>query len=53
MGETDIKMITKCNFKSKIRHHESHGCDLTPDDIVCPGEEKCILFQIYYNTKKI
>ena len=51
-GVTERKMIEKCNFKSKIRHHEFHGCDLTPEDIVCPGEEKCILYQIYYNTKK-
>jgi len=45
-------MIEKCNFKSKIQHHESSGCDLTPNDIVCPGEENCILYQIYHNTKK-
>ena len=41
------KMIEKCNFKSKIRHHEASGCDLTPDENVCHGEDNCILFQIY------
>ena len=51
-GVLEIKMIEECNFKSKIRHRESHGCDLTPEDIVCPGEDNCILFQIYINTKK-
>ena len=45
-------MIDKCNFKSKIRHRDSPGCRLTPPDVVCPGEENCILYQIYYNTKK-
>ena len=44
-------MIEECNFKSKIRHRASPGCNLTPDDIVCPGEEKCILYQIYKNIK--
>jgi len=46
------KMIEECDFKSKIRHLESPICNLTPQDIVCPGEENCILYQIYYNTKK-
>jgi hypothetical protein len=45
-------MIEECNFKSKIQHHESSGCNLTPEDIVCPGEENCILYHIYYNTEK-
>ena len=40
-------MIKECNFKSKIRHHESSGCRLTPTHVVCPGEENCILYQIY------
>ena len=40
-------MIEKCNFKSKIRHPEACGCNLTPSDIVCSGEENCILYQIY------
>ena len=40
-------MIMECNFKSKIIHGDSQGCNLTPNDIVCPGEENCILFQIY------
>ena len=46
-------MIEKCNFKSKIRHREHSGCDLTPNDIICPGEDNCILFQIYKNTEVI
>jgi len=45
-------MIEKCNFKSKIQHYDSFGCDLTPKDNVCPGEENCIIYQIYQNTKK-
>jgi hypothetical protein len=45
-------MIKECNFKSKIRHGQKPGCNLTPNDIVCPGEDECILFQIYKNTKK-
>jgi hypothetical protein len=45
-------MIENCNFKSKIKHRALPGCDLTPADNVCPGEEKCILFQIYINTQK-
>jgi hypothetical protein len=45
-------MIKECNFKSKIQHRESSGCDLTPKDNVCAGEENCILYQIYQNTKK-
>lgn len=44
-------MIEKCNFKSKIQHHESSGCNLTPNDIVCPGEENCILYQIYKKSE--
>jgi len=47
---TRIKMIEKCNFKSKIRHPEAPGCNLTPNDVVCPGEENCILYQIYKNV---
>ena len=42
-------MIEECNFKSKIRHRDSPGCNLTLNDIVCPGEENCILYQIYKN----
>ena len=45
-------MIENCNFKSKIRHRTQPGCDLTPADNVCPGEDACILFQIYKNTLK-
>ncbi len=40
-------MIEECNFKSKIRHRDSSGCNLTPNDIVCSGEKNCILYQIY------
>ena len=40
-------MIEECNFKSKIRHHTLPGCRLTPTHVVCPGEENCILYQIY------
>ena len=32
-------MIEECNFKSKIRHPEAAGCNLTPNNIVCHGEE--------------
>ena len=44
-------MIEECNFKSKIRHRNFSGCRLTPPDVVCPGEENCILYQIYKNIK--
>jgi len=40
-------MIKECNFKSKIIHREKPGCNLTPNTIVCPGENKCIIFQTY------
>lgn len=46
-----IKMIEECNFKSKIRHRDAPGCDLTPKDIVCPGEENCIIYRIYKNSE--
>ena len=46
-------MIEECNFKSKIRHRDSPGCNLTPEDIVCPGEENCILYQTYKNMIRI
>ena len=52
MGQQDDKMIKECNFKSSIRHRHAPGCNLTPNDIVCPGEENCILFQIYIKTLK-
>jgi hypothetical protein len=45
-------MIKECNFKSKIRHRDYPGCRLTPPDVVCPGEENCILFQIYVKLEK-
>ncbi len=45
-------MIKECNFKSKIRHRDKSGCNLTPNEIICPGEKNCILYQIYKNTKK-
>jgi hypothetical protein len=44
-------MIEKCNFKSRIIHGEFLGCHLTPNDVVCPGEDKCILYLIYKNTE--
>ncbi len=44
-------MIEECNFKSKIRHPEAAGCNLTPNSIVCPGEDNCILYQIYKNIE--
>jgi len=44
-------MIEECNFKSKIRHPEAAGCNLTPNSIVCLGEENCILYQIYKNIE--
>ena len=45
-------MIEKCNFKSKIHHRAKPGCNLTPKDIVCPGEENCVLYQIYKNCEE-
>ena len=45
-------MIEECNFKSKIRHRARPGCNLTPTDIVCPGEEKCVLYQVYVKLEK-
>ena len=44
-------MIEECNFKSKIRPPEAAGCNLTPNSIVCSGEENCILYQIYKNVE--
>jgi len=44
-------MIEECNFKSRIRHRDSPGCNLTPNDIVCSGEKNCILYQIYKNIE--
>ncbi len=46
-------MIEECNFKSKIMHHDSPGCRLTPTNIVCPGENNCILYQIYAKLEQI
>jgi len=40
-------MIKECNFKSKIQYHKSPGCWLTPNEETCPGEDNCILYQIY------
>jgi hypothetical protein len=48
-----VKLIEECNFKSKIRHRDSPGCRLTPPEVVCPGENKCILFQIYKNVENM
>jgi len=42
-----ITMIEECNFKSKIKHGGIQGCRLTPPDVVCPGENNCILYQTY------
>ena len=42
-----MHMIEECNFKSRIIHRDAPGCDLTPNEIVCTGEEYCILYQIY------
>ena len=39
-------IIETCKFKSKIGHRTSSGCQSTLLDIVCPGEDKCILYQI-------
>jgi hypothetical protein len=44
-------MIKECNFKSKIIHGKQPGCRLTPYDITCPGEDNCILYQIYKNLE--
>ena len=35
------------NYKSKVKHSGSYGCTLTPNEVVCPDEENCILYQIY------
>ena len=45
-------MIKECNFKSKIRHRAQPGCRLTPPDVVCSGEENCILYQNYKKVEK-
>ena len=46
-------MIEECNFKSKIIHRDSPGCRLTPTDVVCPGEENCILYRIYTTIEQL
>ena len=51
-GKGDEHMIEECNFKSKIRHPEAAGCHLTPNEIVCPGEEHCILYRLYKNSEQ-
>lgn len=51
MGCLDVIMIEECNFKSKIRHRAAPGCNLTPNDVVCPGEEHCILYKLYKNSE--
>ena len=40
-------MMEECNFKSRIKHRDKQGCHLTPPDVVCPGEDNCILYKIY------
>lgn len=52
LDSDEVKMIEQCNFKSRIRHRDSPGCRLTPPEVVCPGEENCILYQIYQNIEK-
>ncbi|MFE3845409.1 hypothetical protein ACFL1L_00925 [Thermoplasmatota archaeon] len=44
--------MKECNFKSEVKHHELFGCNLTPNNIDCCGEENCIFYQIYRNTHK-
>jgi len=48
----DNWMIEECTFKSKVKHGDECGCNLTPERITCPGEDECIFFQTYKNTKK-
>ena len=45
-------MIKECNFKSRIRHGNNPGRRSTPSEIVCPSEDKCILYQIYKKLEK-
>jgi len=45
-------MIEERNFKSTIQHRTKPGCNLTPKDVVCPGEENCILYQTYKNCEE-
>jgi len=45
-------MIKECNFKSKVKHHDSLGCDLTPSQTTCPGEEHCVLYRTYYHLER-
>ena len=40
-------MIYPCNFKSKVFKDDARGCNLTPDNDTCPGEQHCILYQLY------
>mgnify|MGYP006283110815 CR=1 FL=1 len=40
-------MLKECNFKPKIIHREKPGCNLTPNENVCSGEDNCIIYQIY------
>jgi len=44
-------MIKECNFKSKIIHREKPGCNLTPNENVCSGEDNCIIYQVYKNLE--
>ena len=45
-------LLIECNFKSKIRHRDKPGCNLTPTHIICPGEENCVLYLAYKNNVK-
>ena len=40
-------MIYPCNFKSKVFRDDARGCNRTPDNDSCPGEQHCILYQLY------
>ncbi len=44
-------IMKECNFKSEVKQREAFGCNLTSNNIVCCGEENCILYQIYKNTE--
>jgi len=41
--------MEECDFKSKIRHHEATGCNLTSNSIAYHSKEKCFLYQVNNN----
>ena len=43
-------IMKECNFKSEVKHLEEFGCNWASNNVVCCGEEKCILYQISKNT---